>query len=317
MRGCPRNPNAQKGKATGSQSQGGGEAPPPVGPNAAESSNTYQSQSPYIASDAPYFGGSGSQIDSEGASTSMQSPPATVPGSAPRDLGILSAQNTAISDPNDHRVSGADLQFSAVSWENVSSPPSQGHVDGSAFSPPYNEAGSSDWYRTSAHPGMLPAGNQDTFVAQTLEESRFHRQPDTPTSQETTASLVQSSTVEITATIVMCSAPLVEFCATDEYARKPIPYPSTNEVAREALRGNQLPAYVVLAGHLRQPPQLSRPLSFGMRPRAADSSSPGFVDAMAELPFPIDPIAPTASFPEELRPPHYNIQGDVPGSPPP
>jgi hypothetical protein len=199
MRGCPQNPDAQKGKVTGSRSQGGGEGPPPLGDHGPESSNMHHSQNPYIVSDAPYYG---LQIDGEGASTSIQSPSALVPRSALEDLDILSAQNTPISGPDDYGILGTGLQFSAVTWGSVSSPSSQGHVDGSAVPLAYIDAGPSDWSQTLAHPSMLPERNQDTTVAQTLEEPRFHRQPDTSISQRTRAPLIQNPTAEMTASTV-------------------------------------------------------------------------------------------------------------------
>jgi hypothetical protein len=110
-------------------------------------------------------------------------------------------------------------------------------------------------------------------------------------------------------------------CATNNNARKRNPqsnrfvYPSTRDVARDALQSDPLPANVVLADSVRQPPQLSRPPS-DVRPRGAGSSSAGFENAIAvaEFSFSINPIAPTASFPDELRPPHHNIEDDAPSS---
>lgn len=255
MRRCPRNPNPQKGKATGSRSQGEGEIHPFV-PNAAKPSDTYPSQSPHITPD-PNYGGPGTQVGGEGASTSMQS---LMPGSLRQDLGALSAQNTPVSGPDNHEMLGTDLPFSTVTWENFSSPLSQGHVGGSVFPFPYIDASSSDWYEMPAHPGIMPEGNQD-ISARALDGSRFHQQLATPTPMDAMTSPVQSPTADITATMVMFSGPLFEMCATNRYARKPIPrfaYPSTSDVTRDALQGDQLLANVVLDSPVRRPPQLSR-----------------------------------------------------------
>jgi len=89
------------------------------------------------------------------------------------------------------------------------------------------------------------------------------------------------------------------------------------EVARDALQGDLLPANVMLAGAVQQPAQLPRPTSLSMRPREAGGSLAGLENPMAtaEFPFSISPIAPTSSFPEELRPHHHDTQDDGPTSP--
>lgn len=202
MRGCPQNPNPQKGKAAGSRSQSGSEAPPTFGENVAEPSNTHHSQSPYIASDVPYYGSLGSQIDDEGASTRIQS---LVPGSAPRGLDIPPARNAIISGPGDHGSLETDLPPPGVNWGNIPSPLPRGHVDSSAVPLPYMGADSSDW---PAHPSMPPQREQDRLVAQTLEERGFRRQPDTSMSQRAVAPLMQSPTAEMTTSAVVPSHPL-------------------------------------------------------------------------------------------------------------
>lgn len=202
MRGCPQNPKSPKGRAPTSRS----DAPPPLSTKAAESSNTYHTQSPDMAVDAPHFGDPGSYIDDEGASTSIQSPPALLrPG--PQDLHILPVLSTTTSGSDDREIRGTNLQSSAATWGDVSSSPSQGHVDGSAVSFPYVDANLSHWYHSPIHPSIPLEGNQGTPVVQNPEESRFYREPGAPTSQEPTTSLVQSSTAELTASGVMFSDP--------------------------------------------------------------------------------------------------------------
>jgi len=301
MRGCPRNPDAQKGKAPGSRSQVGGEAP---GANTAESSDTFHTRSPYVASDVPHCSSPGPRVDGGGASISNQPAltPALVPGSALRKVLVSSAQGTATSYSNAQGILRTDLQPSAVTWEGVPSPSAQGHVDDSATSFPLmdSDTSSSHRYQAPVQPTMQLRGNQDVSVIQTSEESHFYRDPDNLSSEEaTTPSSAEGTTY-------MQTAPSSRFV-----------YPSTREVARDALQGDLLPANVVLAGIVQQLPQLPQlpgPPSFGVRSREAGSSLAGLENPMAtaEFPFFISPIAPTSSFPEELSPHHHDTQDEGP-----
>lgn len=186
MRGCPRNPN--KGKATESRSQTGGETPPLLAANTAEPPDAPHMRGPYVASDVPHYSSPGSHVDG-GASISNQlvPAPALVPGSAPRKTLISSAQGTATSNSNEE-ILRTDLQPSAVVWEGVPSLSAQGHVDDTATSFPFidNDTSSSRRYQAPVQPTMQLRGYQDASMAQTSKGSHFYRDPDNFSSEEAT-----------------------------------------------------------------------------------------------------------------------------------
>jgi len=196
MRGCPRNPN--KGKATESRSQVGGEAPPLLGANTAEPPDAFHARSPYVASDVPHYSSPGSHVDG-GASISNQpvaASAALVPGSAPRKTLISSAQGTSNSN---EEILRTGLKPSAAAWEGVPSPSAQGHVhvDDSATSFPFID-NDTHRYQAPVQPTMQLRGYQDASEAQTSEGYHFYGDPNNLSEEATVPSSADVTTNKVT-----------------------------------------------------------------------------------------------------------------------